>query len=73
MELKAKANNKKWIEIMGKQNNDPYHYISSNNGKVMSSILDTLFKNAISKPQEMDAAAVTTAEISSFQALCALL
>ncbi|XP_050209390.1 uncharacterized acetyltransferase At3g50280-like [Mercurialis annua] len=70
LKMKAKANNntnniKKWsnldnsFEIMGKQSNDPYH-----NGKIMNAILETLFKN-VSKPQET--------EISSFQALCALL
>ncbi|XP_002526860.2 uncharacterized acetyltransferase At3g50280 [Ricinus communis] len=70
LKLKAKANNKKWIdnsvELMGKQINDPY--INNNNGKmtIMSSILETLLKNAVvSKQQEP--------EISSFQSLCALL
>ncbi|XP_050209391.1 uncharacterized acetyltransferase At3g50280-like [Mercurialis annua] len=68
LKLKGIANNNnnkkindQSVELIGKQNNDPLF----NNGKIMNVILETFFKNAVSKPPE--------SEISSFQALCALL
>ncbi|XP_065872025.1 BAHD acyltransferase DCR [Euphorbia lathyris] len=85
LKIKAKANNKKWIEnsgigsaveLMGKQSNDTY--LNHNNGNMMTAILETLFKTA-AKPQEMETNGVSAvaiqaaAEISSFQSLCALL
>ncbi|WCJ19792.1 HXXXD-type acyl-transferase family protein [Euphorbia peplus] len=83
LKLKAKANQKKWmetensaVEMMGKQSNDTYLHL--NNGKMMTAILETLFKTASKQKDDAVtvAAAVTvadTAEISSFQSLCALL
>ncbi|KAJ9160269.1 hypothetical protein P3X46_025683 [Hevea brasiliensis] len=82
LKLKARANNKKWIEnsgidaveLMGKQSNDPYHH--QINGKTnMTAILENWLKNAVSKPQEMESnnRTPTVVEISSFQSLCALL
>ncbi|KDP44821.1 hypothetical protein JCGZ_01321 [Jatropha curcas] len=81
LKLKARANNKKWIdnsgidavELMGKQSNDPFHH--QINGKMMTKILESFYKNAVSKPQETESngSAVAAVEISSFQSLCALL
>ncbi|KAF2296237.1 hypothetical protein GH714_036982 [Hevea brasiliensis] len=80
LKLKARANNKKWIdnssidpvELMGKQSND--HLYRQRNGKAMTEILGNWLKNAVSKPQEMESNKTPAAgEISSFQSLCALL
>ncbi|KAJ6987228.1 hypothetical protein NC653_020459 [Populus alba x Populus x berolinensis] len=81
LKLKSKVNNKKWtqksdntnvdaVEIMGKQSNDTLLQIH-NKGK-MTGILESWFKNAVSKPQEMESN-LSMVEISSFQSLCALL
>uniref|UniRef100_A0A2C9URA4 Uncharacterized protein n=1 Tax=Manihot esculenta TaxID=3983 RepID=A0A2C9URA4_MANES len=82
LKLKARANNKKWIqnsgidtvELMGEQSNDLL--CNQINGKTMTIILENLSKNAVSKPQEVESnrtpPAAATAEISSFQSLCAL-
>ncbi|OAY38536.2 protein ENHANCED PSEUDOMONAS SUSCEPTIBILITY 1 [Manihot esculenta] len=82
LKLKARANNRKWIEnsgidaveLMGKQSNDPYHH-QINEKSTMTAILENWFKNAVSKPQEMESSNSSSAsvEISSFQSLCALL
>ncbi|CAN6568924.1 unnamed protein product [Malus baccata var. baccata] len=72
--LKARTNNKKWsengdvllsaVEILGKQSNDPYQ--SKDNDARVTSIIENWSKNS-------NANSKTTAEISSFQSLCALL
>ncbi|XP_050384783.1 uncharacterized acetyltransferase At3g50280 [Argentina anserina] len=74
LKLKARTNNKKWTtqndeiataaEILGKQSNDT-------GARVTAIIENWLIKN--SKPQITDHVNNRTAEISSFQSLCALL
>ncbi|CAK7325820.1 unnamed protein product [Dovyalis caffra] len=80
LKLKSRVNNKKWCqnsdtnidiaELMGKQSNDTLFQIHEN-GK-MTAILESWFKNAVSKPQETESN-LSMVEISSFQSLCALL
>ncbi|KAJ6768117.1 FAMILY REGULATORY PROTEIN putative [Salix koriyanagi] len=81
LKLKSKVNDKKWsqksdntnvdaVELMGKQSNDTLLQIHSK-GKV-TAILESWFKNAVLKPQQMESN-LSMAEISSFQSLCALL
>ncbi|KAJ4824406.1 hypothetical protein Tsubulata_034448 [Turnera subulata] len=81
LRLKSRANNKKWsnsdlstTELMRKQSNDTPSY---QNGIKVSSILEGWFKNVNNNnPAAVAAAPVQqqeTAEISSFQSLCALL
>ncbi|XP_030540349.1 uncharacterized acetyltransferase At3g50280 [Rhodamnia argentea] len=77
LRLKAKANDKKWSEsddgdfnageIMGKQMHDPH--VTSSNEKLTPSFLQSWF----AKPRGGTGTRVETVEISSFQALCALL
>ncbi|KAL5539151.1 hypothetical protein UlMin_045483 [Ulmus minor] len=80
--LKARTNNRKWIEndvndlnaveIMAKQSNDTFQ---NNNGK-MTSFIESWLKNAVMKQQISvitESNKETTVEISSFQSLCALL
>ncbi|KAJ6726949.1 ANTHOCYANIN 5-AROMATIC ACYLTRANSFERASE [Salix purpurea] len=81
LKLKSKVNDKKWsqksdntdvdaVELMGKQSNDTLLQIHSK-GKV-TAILESWFKNAVLKPQQMESN-LSMGEISSFQSLCALL
>ncbi|KAM1162427.1 hypothetical protein PS1_001396 [Malus domestica] len=72
--LKARTNNKKWsengdvllstVEILGKQSNDPYQ--NKDNDARVTSIIENWSKNSNDNSK-------TTAEISSFQSVCALL
>ncbi|KAL2526177.1 HXXXD-type acyl-transferase family protein [Abeliophyllum distichum] len=67
--LKSKTNNQKWelniVELMGKQSNDPLKFPDGKSTPL------TWFRNAISR--ESNYSSNQTAEISSFQSLCALL
>ncbi|KAK9284019.1 hypothetical protein L1049_012278 [Liquidambar formosana] len=85
LKMKSKTNNRKWndngnldaAEILGKQSNDTWKPTAGDNrnptGKV-TSILENWLRNAVSKPQGTETeTANLTAEISSFQSLCALL
>ncbi|XP_059456641.1 uncharacterized acetyltransferase At3g50280 [Corylus avellana] len=81
LKLKDRTNNRKWtgnghvdaVELMGKQSNDGY-LNNNTNGKV-TAILESWFKNAVSKPvnDETESNKNKTVEISSFQSLSALL
>ncbi|KAJ8764050.1 hypothetical protein K2173_004941 [Erythroxylum novogranatense] len=73
LKLKSRVNSRKVtdntisdaVELLGKQSNDTDYFT---NGKA-ATILEKLYKTAVSKPQESE----TVPEISSFQSLCALL
>ncbi|KAG2730457.1 hypothetical protein I3760_01G293000 [Carya illinoinensis] len=79
LKLKARTNNRKWIdnvdvdavEQLGKQSNDPF--LNNNSGKV-TTILENWFKNAMSRSRnDKESNKNKTMEISSFQSLSALL
>ncbi|KAG6728724.1 hypothetical protein I3842_02G187500 [Carya illinoinensis] len=79
LKLKAMTNNQKRVdndridavELLGKQSNDPY--LNNNKGKV-TTILESLFNNTVSKPRkDTESNKNITSEISSFQSLSALL
>ncbi|XP_015877339.3 uncharacterized acetyltransferase At3g50280 [Ziziphus jujuba] len=79
--LKAKTNNQKWtdnedddkltaVEILGKLSNDTFQ----NNGKMKSLIENWLKNGVVAKQQTAEIESnKATAEISSFQSICALL
>ncbi|KAK2983238.1 hypothetical protein RJ640_023358 [Escallonia rubra] len=77
LKLKAKTNNWKRIshgsgglnagELMGKQRNDPFN---ASDGKI-TAIIENWLRNAVSMTEKESP--TPTAEISSFQSLCALL
>lgn len=77
LKLKARTNNRNWVgyvngeidavELMGKQSNDPF---KSDDGK-LTAIIDSWLKTAVLKTETEFIN--PTAEISSFQSLCALL